>query len=198
MATRKPVVKTLGTANAVAEPEALLNGLEEQAAEFARQANVDIEPEELLEPDVEPKDSTRFQAFKAHLHHYGNRALASASYCVVAVRDAVVHLSTALAGTIVLLPLVILVRGLYVLLRSILTSAKDIVLSVARAIFDVVRLPFQVVSAMFSRFNKQVLFPTLKRVKEDDTFAVIGLIVLVAAGIAVYIAFNLLTHRIGF
>ncbi len=166
---------------------------------FLRVANAAVEPEELLEPDLEPTRSpSRIQAFKLRLSHYGNRALGSGHSLAIAVRDTFVHVSTALAGSVILLPVVILVRGLYVLLRTALTSAKDILLSVARAVFDVLRVPFQTVSSLFYAFNKRCLFPILKRVREDDTFAVIALALLVAAGIAVYVVCRFLVLRPGF
>ncbi len=158
---------------------------------FLSAKNVSVEPEELIEPDAAPSNSTRLQAIRSHLSHYGNRALQSARFLATAVRDTIVHISTALAGSIVLLPVLIIVRGLYVLLHTLLNSAKDIVLSLARAVFDLVRVPLQAVSGFLNTFNKRLLFPVLKRVREDDTFAVIALAVLIAAGIGLYLIIHI-------
>ena len=156
---------------------------------FLKTKNIGVEPEELLEPDVEPKTKTptRFQAFKLRLSHYGNRVLDSAHHFVSAIGDAVVHIITAMAGSIILLPLIVLVRGTYVLLRTVFTSGKDIVLSLARALLDLLRLPFQAAAKLFSTFNKEILLPLLKKAKEDDTFAVIAMVMLIATFVAVYL-----------
>lgn len=152
--------------------------------------NVEVEPEQLIEPeDKTPAEVRpgRLRAVRAYLSHYGNRALGSAQHFFVTFREAIVHIGTALAGSVVVLPLIILARGPYVLLRTVFTSARDIVLSLVHAVFDVLRLPFQVLYSLFSTFNKKVLFPALKRIKEDDTFAVIAFVVLVGVALIVYV-----------
>lgn len=158
--------------------------------------NVEVEPELLVEPEnlnVTDEQSTRRAILKNRLKHYGNRVLASAQHLFIVLRDTVTHIATALAGSILLLPVVVIVRGTYVLTRSIFAYGKDIVLSLLRAIFEVLVVPVQAIYKVFYAFNKQVLFPLLKRIREDDTFAVIAFLMLVGVAIAVFVLVKQIT-----
>ena len=143
---------------------------------------------------VSPGKQTRFQSFRSGIGGYGHRVLNSAERLIIALRDSIVNVGTALAGSIVLLPFTIVARGLYVLLRTLLTSGKDLVLSIARLIFEVLRLPFHGLARLFRAFNQHFLFPMLKRVREDDTFAVVALVLLCVSVAAIYAVVRMIFH----
>ena len=148
---------------------------------------VEVEPEELVEPEIEAQDepeiqgrSRRVAAMRERLGRYGNRVLGSAKRFFVTIWHMLLNIGTAIAGSIVLLPFVILVRGLDVLLSTVFSLAKSAVFSLFRAIFDLLCIPVRAVNEVFHRFNKQVLYPAIKQIREDDTSAVIAFVALLS------------------
>ncbi|HVO70357.1 MAG TPA: hypothetical protein VMT24_09945 [Aggregatilineaceae bacterium] len=162
---------------------------------------VAVEPEVLVEPEIEAPDKpkgkgkpTRLTAFRERLGRYGNRVLGSATYFFVTFWHMLVNVATALAGSIVLLPIVILVRGLAVLLSTVFSLAKSTVLSLFRAIFDVLSVPVRVLNDLFHGFNKRVLYPLLKAIREEDTAAVVALVVMMIVIVGAYFIATRLIH----
>lgn len=149
-----------------------------------RDSNIEVEPELLLEPDREEaitvEKRSRMTAFKARLSRYGNRVLESARRLNTTVTETVTNIGTALAGSIVFLPLVILARGFEVISNTLFSSIKPLILSLFRLVFDLLRGILWPVHEVFVSFNKYFLFPVLKRVQEDDTAALVAFVVLVA------------------
>ena len=128
--------------------------------------------------------------FRGRLNRYGSRAFRSAGAFLITLRETVTHIGTALAGSIILLPVVILVRGIHVLL---FTLAKTLILSLFRAVFDLLQIVIKPLYLTFSTFNKRVLFPLLKRIREDDTFALAAFVImLVVIGGVVFAAVRLI------
>ena len=144
--------------------------------------NIEVEPEELLEPDWElPKTKGKpLTGLRGRLLNYGNRVLASGSKFGHSTIEAVRNVATALAGSIILLPVVIIVRGVWVLSRNLVDWVKGVILSIIRLFFEVLNAIVSPVRIVFGNFNKHVLFPLLKHIREDDTAAVIALVVFLA------------------
>lgn len=139
-----------------------------------------------------PTTLSRSRMFRSAIRRYGIHVLDSVQHLVVTIRDAIANIVTALAGSVLLLPVTIVVRGTSVLMSTLLSSVKDLFLSLARVIFEVVRLPFHGLTRLFQTFNKRLLFPVLKRVKEDDTFAVVALLLLALAIVVIYVVLSLI------
>ena len=145
---------------------------------------VEVEPEELLEPEYSDdgfadENPSRMKRLQARLGRYGNRVLQAGRHFIVTLTETVGHIGTALAGSIVLLPVVIIVRGVSVLADAFLSTIKPLLLSFFRAIFEVLRALIWPLHEVFMGFNKQILFPLIKRIKEDDVAALVALAVLV-------------------
>lgn len=160
-----------------------------------QEQNVHLEPEELLEPESEPPKGRpkMFGKLRVRLSEYGNRVLASGRRLVETASETITNIGTALAGSIILLPLVILVRGVSVLSHSFLDLVKSMLLSILRALFEAMRVILLPFHKIFVGFNKNVLFPAIKRIREDDTAALIAFVVmLVVVGGAIFLTSNLL------
>jgi len=128
---------------------------------------------------------------KGRLNRYGSRAWRSAGAFLITLRETVTHIGTALAGSIVLLPVVILVRGIHVLL---FTLAKTLVLSLFRAVCDLLQMVIKPLYLAFSTFNKRVLFPLLKRIREDDAFALAAFVIMLIVVGSVVFAVTRIIH----
>ena len=157
-----------------------------------RAANVEVEREELVEPDAPlPMGKlTRMGQLKQKLGLYGNRVLTSGKHLWMTFSDTLTQIAAALAGSIVLLPVVIVGRGMYVLLNTVFSLFKPLILSLVRGVFDLLRGILWPLHTAFLTFNKQVLFPILKAVKEDDTVALVSFGVLVALIVAIVMVLN--------
>lgn len=159
-----------------------------------KDAIIELEKEELVEPEAESVPDelikgkpTRLTLFQSQLSRYGNRSLESARRLVITCRDTLVHIGTALAGSIILLPIIIIVRGVSVVFDVLLSSIKPLLLSLLRGIFDLLRAIIQPLYALFYGFNKQVLFPLMKRIKEDNTTAFIAFVVLIVVTVGIFL-----------
>ncbi len=147
---------------------------------------IELEAEELVEPEAQTEHDevikgkpSRLTILQSQLSRYGNRSLESAKRLVITCRDTIVHIGTALAGSIILLPLIIIVRGVSVVFGVLLSSIKPLLLSLLRGVFDLLQAIIQPLYALFYGFNKQVLFPLMNRIKEDNTIAFIAFVVLI-------------------
>jgi hypothetical protein len=135
--------------------------------------SVEVEAEQLVEPEGEPPNQPAV-TIKERLSRYSNRVLSSAERLFQVLVETGHNIWTALTGSIVLLPAVILVRGVKVLSKNVVALIKPIILSLFRAIFDALRGLIWPVHEVFYGFNKRVLFPLLKRIREDDTAALVA------------------------
>src|SRR5262249_49906690 len=86
---------------------------------------VAVEPEELVEPEIDSLDDpnveskpTRVAWLRERLGRYGNRVIGSMRNFFITFGHMLANVGTALAGSIILLPFVILVRGVEVLLSN--------------------------------------------------------------------------------
>lgn len=140
--------------------------------------SVDVQPETLLEPEASEQQNQK--GLRYRLSRYGNRVLVSAERFLTAAVEAARNIGTALAGSIILLPLVIVARGVSVLSHGLLDLIKPLVLSTVRLFFEVLHGVIAPVRNLFLNFNKYVLFPLLKRIREDDAAALIAFVVLIA------------------
>lgn len=151
-----------------------------------RSQNVHVEPEELIDPALEMGDnSTRIKRLKYRLSTYGNRVLESGKQLITSFTETIANIATALAGSIILLPVVIIVRGVSVLMNNFFGMFKPFILSLFRVLLDVLRGLIWPLREAFTHFNKDVLFPLMKRIKEDDTAALVafGVLVLLIGGV---------------
>jgi hypothetical protein len=155
-------------------------------------ANVEVEREELVEPDAPAPVGklTRMGLLKHRLGLYGNRVLTSGSHLWITFSDTLTQIAAALAGSIVLLPVVILARGMYVLLNTVFSLFKPLILSLVRGVFDLLRGIIWPFHTAFLMFNKRLLFPILKAVKEDDTVALVAFGVLIAVVVGIVVLLN--------
>lgn len=152
-----------------------------------RGKDVEVEPEELLEPELEaPKGRPKvFGRLRVRLSEYGNRVLMSGRHFLQVAQETISNIGTALAGSIVFLPLLIVARAVQVLANGILEIIKPLLLSIIRALFDALRAILWPLHEAFTSFNKTILFPLIKRIREDDTTALIafGVLIIVVVGI---------------
>ncbi len=144
--------------------------------------NVEVQPEPLIDPEPEPPVGKPInpRSLRYRLSHYGNRALASIGKFLAATIEAFQNIGTALAGSIILLPLVIMARGISVLAKGLINFGKPLMLSIIRLFFETLHAVIAPIRSVFGNFNKYVLFPMLKRIREDDIAAGIAFVVLLA------------------
>lgn len=157
---------------------------------FLTKQDIEVEPEELLEPDLEVAEdkAADHKGLRYRLNHYGNRVLNSGSKFLRAADEAIRNIGTALAGSIILLPLVIVARAVPVLSHGLLDLIKPLILSTIRLCFETLHAIIAPVRTAFVNFNKYVLFPLLKRIREDDLTALIAFaVLLVVIGGIVYL-----------
>ena len=114
------------------------------------------------------------------LTQYGNRVFSSGSKFLQAAREGLSNIGTALAGSIILLPLVIAARGVSVLSHGLLDLIKPLILSTIRLFFEALHAVIAPIRTAFGNFNKYTLFPLLKRIREDDTAALVAFGALIA------------------
>lgn len=142
-----------------------------------------VEPEELLEPDLEHSKGTpsRLGALRIRLSDYGNRVLGSGKRLIQVVAETLGNIGTAIVGSIVFLPFLIIGRGVSVLTHNLLAFIKPLILSLLRGILDLICGIFWPFHEAFTGFNKRVLYPAIKRVREDDTAALVafGLLIVI-------------------
>lgn len=144
--------------------------------------HLNVQFDELLKsnsavPDGEMRAHKRL---RYRLNEYGNRVLASGSKFLQATQEALSNIGTALAGSIILLPLVIVARGVSVLSHGLLDLIKPLILSTIRLFFETLHAVIAPVRTAFGNFNKYTLFPLLKRIREDDAAALVAFVVLIA------------------
>lgn len=141
-----------------------------------------VQMDELLQTNLEGAESDvrAHKRLRYRLTAYGNRVLASGSKFLQAAQEALSNIGTALAGSIILLPLVIVARGVSVLSHGLLDLIKPLILSTIRLFFETLHAVIAPVRTAFGNFNKYTLFPLLKRIREDDAAAVVAFLVLIA------------------
>jgi hypothetical protein len=147
-----------------------------------KQENVQLEPEELLEPEAEHVKGrpSPFGRLRVRLSEYGNRVLGSGRRFIEVASETLSNIGTAIAGSIVFLPLLIVVRGFSVLANGVIQIFKPMLLSLVRALLDGLRTLMWPLHELFINFNKRILFPIIKRIKEDDVAALVAFVALVA------------------
>jgi hypothetical protein len=114
---------------------------------------------------------TEHGTFRSRLRRYGNHILQAAQHFNHVLLETVSNMATALAGTIIMLPVVIVIRFVQVALDTIFNSIKPLILSLLRAFIDGLRVVISPIHRAFRWYNKDVLKPLLKQIREDDIAA---------------------------
>lgn len=121
---------------------------------------------------------------QGRLARYGSQALSAVRYFAHIFFETLSNMGTALAGSIIMLPVVIVIRAIQVVLGNFFESLKTLLLSILRALFDGLRYLISPLHEAFSWYNQQILKPLLKQIQEDDTTALVafGVLVLIIIG----------------
>ena len=109
----------------------------------------------------EPESITPPRMAQGRLSHYGSQALLAVRHFVHIFIETLNHIWTALAGSIIMLPVVIVVRAIQVVLGNFFGSLKSLLLSLLRALFDGLRYLISPLHEAFSWYNQQVLKPVV-------------------------------------
>ena len=130
------------------------------------------------------------ETFRTRLRRYGNQILQAVQHFNHVLRETVSNMATALAGTIIMLPVVIMVRFVQVVLDTVFNSIRPLILSLLRAFIDGLRMVISPIHRAFLWYNQDVLKPMLKQIREDDITALVafGSMIAIAVGVALILS----------
>jgi hypothetical protein len=138
-------------------------------------------------PKVLTARSSCVKPLTGRLYLYGGRIRTSANHFLSILWETLTNLATALAGSVVFLPALIVRRALSILFANSLELVASLSLSLGRLALDVARMAISPAHRFTSAFNKQLLFPMIKRIKEDDAAALLAFGALASLVVAVLV-----------